>query len=404
MAEKVKKLAFVTPWYGENIPGGAEMELRGIATHLHESGIDVEILTTCVEQFMADWNTDHYEPGIYEETGLTVRRFAVRKRDTNTFNKINEKLMRNIEVSEEEGRTFLQEMVNSTDLYRYIRENKSEYDLFIFIPYMFGTTFYGIKECYDKSVVIPCFHDEAYIYLKPFKEVFEKVQGMIFLAHPEQELAEKTFDLQNANCKTLGAGVDTDFTCDPEAFRKKFNINEPFILYAGRKDAGKNVDVLVKYFTEYKKRHKDNNTKLVLIGGGSIGIPSSMKNEIIDLGFVDKQDKYNAYAAAMVMCQPSTHESFSIVVMESWLAKRPVLVHSGCEVTKDFAKRVNGGLYFEDYWEFEGCIEYFENNPEICRQMGLNGREFVLENFAWPAIVRNYTAFFEEIINFASKS
>ena len=49
---------------------------------------------------------------------------------------------------------------------------------------------------------------------------------------------------------------------------------------------------------------------------------------LIDLGFVPIQDKYDAYAAAELLCQPSKHESFSYVIMESWLCERPVLVLS----------------------------------------------------------------------------
>ena len=44
-------------------------------------------------------------------------------------------------------------------------------------------------------------------------------------------------------------------------------------------------------------------------------------------------------AAASLLCQPSHNESFSLVIMESWLCGRPVLVSSQCAVTKDFAKR-----------------------------------------------------------------
>ena len=50
----MKTLAFVTPWFGEKIPGGAEMELRGLTSHLHEAGVSLEILTTCVIS-LNDW-------------------------------------------------------------------------------------------------------------------------------------------------------------------------------------------------------------------------------------------------------------------------------------------------------------------------------------------------------------
>ena len=59
----MKKLGFVTPWYGKNIPGGAEMELRGLVTHLHQAGVELEVLATCVEKFASDWNRNFYREG-----------------------------------------------------------------------------------------------------------------------------------------------------------------------------------------------------------------------------------------------------------------------------------------------------------------------------------------------------
>ena len=394
----IKKIAFVIPWYGENIPGGAEMELRGIAHHVADAGIEVEILTTCVEKFTADWNINYHPEGTSQSGNLVVRRFPVRKRDVRAFDKVNTKLMNGECVSHAEEELFIREMINSPKLYSYIAENKDQYDVVAFIPYMFGTTYFGAKECFEKAVMIPCFHDEAYIYMDVFKPVLESIAGMIYLAKPECSLANKVFNLENVHQAVLGGGLDTEFKYDAEAFRRKFQISDPFILYAGRKDVGKNIYTLIQYFCEYKRRNK-TATKLVLIGGGEIRIPEAMENEIIDLGFVDYQDKYNAYAAALCTCQPSFHESFSLVVMESWLCERPVLVHAQCAVTRNFVSEVNGGLYFDNYYEFEGCVEYFQKKENISVLMGKKGRQFVLENFAWDVIVDKYVTFFEKVIN-----
>ena len=64
---------------------------------------------------------------------------------------------------DDEEKIFINEMVNSPDLYKYISKHQAEYDLFVYIPYMFGPTYFGCKACPEKSVLIPCFHEEAYI-------------------------------------------------------------------------------------------------------------------------------------------------------------------------------------------------------------------------------------------------
>ena len=52
-------LGFVIPWFGEKIPGGAEMELRGLTAHMAAAGIELEILATCVKEFKYAWNVLH---------------------------------------------------------------------------------------------------------------------------------------------------------------------------------------------------------------------------------------------------------------------------------------------------------------------------------------------------------
>ena len=393
----MRKIGFVIPWYGEDIPGGAEMELREVATHLQRAGMDVEILTTCVREFSADWNENYYSAGTAVVEDIAVRRFPVRRRDTAAFDRVNRRLMEGQHLSLQEEKTFVEEMVNSPQLYEYLKDASDDYALYVFIPYMFGTTYYGRQACPEKSVLIPCFHDEAYLYLRLFRQAYIQARGIIYNAMPEMELANKVYDFTTTEQICMGIGMDTNICADADAFRKAYRIQKPFLLYAGRKDAGKNVHTLLRYFAEYKQRHGDSDLQLVLIGGGSIEIPASVRDDVYDLGFVSRQDKYDAMAAAELLCQPSHNESFSLVIMESWLCGRPVLVHSQCAVTRDFARRANGGLYFRNYFEFEGCVQYILTHPEQARTMGQNGGAFVRENFDWDVIVEKYRAFFAKL-------
>lgn len=392
----MKKIAFVIPWYAEKIPGGAEMETREVTKHLHQAGMQVEILTTCVREFVSDWNENYYPEGLEIIQDIPVRRFKVRKRDTRKFDEVNLKLMNHIQPTPEEEEIFIREMIHSPDLYDYISSHQEEYTAFVYIPYMFGTTYSGIARCPEKSVMIPCFHNEAYFYMQIYRKLYSQVAGMIFNARPELELTEKFYDTKNIEKIVMGIGMDVNLKSYPEEFRKKFKLKEKFILYAGRKDEGKNIYTLLNYFGEFKKRNP-SDLKLVLIGGGEVHIPESARKDTIDLGFVEIQDKYNAYGASELLCQPSKNESFSLVIMESWLCGRPVLVHDQCAVTKNFVQESNGGLYFQDYFEFEGCLEYFLTHAEESSLMGQNGKNYVLEHFDWNVITKKYQAFFEKI-------
>jgi glycosyltransferase involved in cell wall biosynthesis len=327
--------------------------------------------------------------------GVTVRRFKITERDTERFDRINYKLINNKKVSLKEEQAFIREMVNSEGLYSYISVNGKNYDYFLFIPYMFGTTYYGSQIHPEKSILIPCLHDESYAYMDIYRQMFEGASGLVYLSEPEKELANRLFDIK---CRQMfiGGGVDTDVTYDVNRFRDKYKIKEDFILYAGRRDPGKNVPLLLDYYCSYKDRNA-NDLKLVLIGSGDVDIPVKYQRDIIDLGFVSKQDKYDAYSAAMVLCQPSLNESFSIVIMESWLCDTPVLVHADCTVTKGHCINSNGGIYFKDYDEFEGCIDFYLKNSKMGNRMAENGKLYVNNNYSWSKIVKNYVDFFTEM-------
>lgn len=394
----MKPIAFVVPWYGEDIPGGAETLCREVVGHLYKSGVDIEVLTTCVKEFKSDWNQNYYKEGVYYVNDVLVRRFSIRKRNVSAFDYVNFKLMNNIKINNEEEKIFFEEMINSESLYKYIFDNKDNYHCFVFLPYMFGTTYWGIKKCKENSILIPCFHDESYAYLNQIKEMTESVKGIIFNAKPELDFANQNYNIKNIKTDIIGLGLDENnfVNSDAQRFKKKFNINNKFILYAGRKDSGKNIDELISYFTKYKFETK-NSLKLVLIGGGNVNLDSEQKEYIIDLGYLQAEDKYDAYAAADIFCNPSKNESFSIVVMESWLAGTSVVVNGYCEVTKNFCLESSAGLYYENYYEFKECIELILNDDKLSKKMGQNGINYVRNNFTWDIVTEKYRKFFENI-------
>jgi glycosyltransferase involved in cell wall biosynthesis len=381
------KVAFVIPWYGESIPGGAESLCRGTIKALLKAGVAAEILTTCVKQFHSDWNQNFHPEGASVEHGVPVRRFPVRQRDTATFDRVNYKLMHNQPLTSGDEEAFMAEMINSPDLYRFIADHRNEY-VFLFIPYMFGTTYWGSRVCPERSVLIPCLHDEAYARMQIVRRMCESVRGLIFNSDHERQLAGRLYSLSPERAFVAGAPVDCEWQADPLRFRAKYGLSN-FFLYAGRTEKGKGSDLLIEYFCRYWDE-TGRAEKLVFIGGGELEIPSNYTSRIIRLGFVPEQDKYDAYAAAIALCVPSRMESFSIVTMESWLAGRPTIVNAECGVTTDFCIQSNAGLYFAQYQEFREILRLLSDDQNLCAALGVNGRRYVLENFRPEAIAARY--------------
>ena len=299
-----------------------------------------------------------------------------------------------IPLTPEEEDIYCRESVNSRALMEYIQTHGREYDLFVFIPLLWGVTYYGSQIWPQKTVLIPCVHDQASFYFSCLRENLPRVKGMIFHSEPERKLAEKLFGVKGEFFQEMGEGVDTSWTFQADRFREKYGLSDPFILYAGRKTRGKNLDLLIACFKQFRKSHTAP-LKLVLIGDKKDD--SLQEEDILDLGFVSQQDKFDAYGAAEFLCNPSTAESFSLVIMESWIAGRPVLVHADCAVTRYFAESSGGGLSFRTAEEFEQNAERLLRNRKEAAMMGEKGRKYVMDRFRWDRITEKYISYFGKV-------
>lgn len=372
--------------------GGAETEARNLALNLKRRGIKVEVLTTCARDLASGWSKDFHREGTYIERGITVRRFRLNRYPQRRFAELNLRLMHGARLHADEEVEFMREMVGSDRLYAHIHRNRDRFR-FVFIPYLYGTTYWGSRVAPSASYLIPCLHDEGYARMGVMQEMMSRFRRVLFHSRAELSLARRLYGVEDDRFVLLGEGIDTDVVGDATVFRNRHGIDEPFLLYVGRRAEGKNTQLLIDYFCRFKSRAKDGNAKalkLVLAGSGEVTIPQEVAREIIDLGFVPEATKHGAYAAALATCQPSVNESFSIAVMESWVQGTPVLVHADCAVTVEHCLAGNGGLFFSDYWEFESCLEYLLANPQAARRMGSQGRRYVIQNSDWDRVVDRF--------------
>lgn len=389
-------ITFVVPWYGPDAPGGAEAETRRTAQQFQAAGMAVEVLTTCTRDLYADWARNYYRPGVEQVDGITVRRFPVEKRDRAAFDTVNLRLMHGLPIAAVDERVYIEQMVRSPELYAFIAAN-GDGRLFVFIPYMPSTTYFGAQIHPDRSLLIPCLHDEAYARLGLYREIVPAVRALVLHTNAEKDLADCLFPPVGEQVReVIGEGVDTDWTADASRFRAAYALHEPFLLVTGRREPGKNTPLLLDYWGRYRQA-SGRRAKLVLMGPGEARIPPDIAEGVVDAGFAPVQDKRDAQAAAVASCVPSLNESFSLALMESWLAGRPALVHGGCAVTREHCVHSNGGLYFESYDEFAATLDYLFDHPDTAARMGEQGRRYVLANYRWPVVIERYRALFARL-------
>jgi glycosyltransferase involved in cell wall biosynthesis len=380
------RLAIVVPRYGEEILGGAETFARELTEHLPRSEFGVEVLTTCADDLLTWRNV--YPSGLTEINGISVRRFPIDHsfRDEKRYWELMIKFTNRWPTTVDEEYEWIHQSAHSPDLYAYIARRGREYDYLIFIPYVFGTTFYGATLWPERSVLWPCLHDEPFARFLQTRLMMMSCRGLMFTSKPEMALARGKLGIRNPGAYVVGFGLD-DYQADADRFRNRFGIDDPFILYSGRIDSMKNLLELLSFFTEYKQR-RPGSLKLVLMGDGSLSVPSHP--DIIPIGFQAGQDKLDAYAAATILCQPSLLESFSIVIMESWLTGVPVLVHGDCDVTRYHVLRSDGGLYYAGFEEFAGALDWLVDHPAERARMGQLGRAYVRSEYNWETVLHRF--------------
>ncbi|MBN2980675.1 MULTISPECIES: glycosyltransferase family 4 protein [Cohnella] len=389
------KIAVVTPWFSDSISGGAERFAGGIAKSLLNAGCNVEILTTCGRDSFWDWGKDYYNEGLSVVGELKIRRFSLRKRNLELYEQLMGKMIQKNKLSYTEEMQLLLETVNSDSMYNFIDNNANEY-IFIFIPYLYGTTFWGSKIKPSHSFIVPCVHDEDMAYFSSIGHMFQRSQGLLFNTIEEKEFTLQLHGIAEEDCIVSGGGVELASKPNPETFKQKYKISGDYFVYVGRQVSGKNVPQLLEFFSRYNEEIRPD-VKLVFVGKGEEQLVEVMKNSpnIVHIGEVDDQDKYDAMAGALALIQPSLMESFSIVIMESWLCGTPVIVHELCAVTKGHCVRSGGGSFYKDYESFKNLMQEFSSPKLNLKEMGEKGRQYVEQFYTWPKTAERILNFFD---------
>ncbi len=404
-----KKIAFVIPWYGRDIGGGAEAEIYGLAHALRQQhpAMHIEILTTTLKEFAADWNVPVHEPGTHMEENITVRRFHPTTPDRKHFHYLNGSFLMQTTgpCPKDHNKSplpyfaeayFLRRMIRSPSLIEYMRKHINDYDAFVMIPYMFALTVEACMLAGSKAMLIPCLHHEKYAFLNVYRKAFGTIGASLCHVRSEARLFANLY--RSAPVPTMiGEQVDVHMRLgNAKRFQKKYGINTPFLLYAGRQIEGKNVPLMVRYFEQFRMNNPEwAELQLVLIGKGDLDYTG--KPGIHSLGFIPAEDKMDAYRASLALFMMSTNESFSIVMMEAWLQETPVIVSSHCEVTSDHVKDCGGGYAITSEQEFTEAVIDLLSNQNKAQQLGIKGRNYVLENFSPEKVTANFCAALEAL-------
>ncbi len=391
------KLAFVTPRYGLEVIGGAELGARLLSEQLvARLGWDVEVFTTRAVD-AGTW-ADELPPGRADIGGVAVHRFASESGRHPDFDKLSGRVLHKERPTRAEQQQWI-ERQGPVCPAAVDAAAGSDADLVAFYPYLFYPTVVGVPRLGRRAVLHPAAHDELPIRLPIFREVFEGVRGIWFQTEGERRLVERLFPATVTTHQTvLGLGVETG---DGDAAAARATVGgvladgRPYLLCLGRVDRGKGSDLLARYFAEYKSRRPG---PLALLFAGPVAHQPPSHPDIVVAGAVDDATKWGLLRGAELLVSPSAWESFSLVLIEAWSVAVPALVNGRCEATRGQCEVSGGGLWFDDYPVFEAALDRMVGDPALAARLGAAGSAYVEDRYRWPRIVDGYARFCDRML------
>lgn len=380
------RIAFVVQRYGLHVSGGAELHCRQVVERLtSEPEFDVEVLTTCAQDYVTWENV--YSPGRNTVNGVPVQRFSTTCVREESFGDRSARLFgRPHEFHDEMDWLHAQGPV-VPDLLHHLAKHHLDYDAFVFFTYIYYPTVLGLRLVADRALLVPTAHDEPAIYLDIYKALFQSPRAFLYNTAEEQRFLEDLFGIAHVPGEVVGVGIDVPKRLESEAFRRKYDLGTPYIVYLGRVSRSKNCEELFDYFVRYKTRH---STPLTLVLAGKVEMPLPKHSDIRALGFVSDEDKFNALTGAEIMLLPSKYESLSMAFLESLGCGTPVLCNGTSDVLRGHCHRSNAALYYLNYPEFEVSLEIMLKNTRLRHILGQNGVAYVREHYTWGHVLQKY--------------
>jgi len=383
------RLLWVVPRFGPGVVGGAETLVRALALRAVPEGWSAEVATTCAEDH-ATW-ANALPAGTHRDEGVVVHRFAVGPRDEARFAEAHAAVMAGSADYLDEAE-WLAQSVRCPGMERFIEEAGDRFDLVVLSPYLFGTTFWGAAVAPGRAALVPCLHDEPYARTAPVRAMLGAVRGCLFNAPGEERLARRLARVRDGG--VVGSGIDPAGPPPPPP--AALAEAAPYLVYAGRLEEGKRVDVLVDHVVRMR-REDPSAPRLVLIGRGPYAPPRAARDHVVTLGFVSDEVKRAAFAGALALVNASDLESLSLVQLEAWREGTPCVVSAGSEVMADHCSASGGGFTFTDAASFRDAVRTLRADGALRADMGRRGREYTMDLYGWPAVRRRFRATVERL-------
>ncbi len=225
---------------------------------------------------------------------------------------------------------------------------------------------------------------------------------LIVQNHDDAELFSKTYEIDDDHISLIrGSGVDV------RSFKPKYGRSKIVsVVLVGRMLKDKGVGEFINAVSILKK--EGVTARFVLVGDSDPENPSAIPTHELqnwhDQGLVEwwgrRDDMVDVYRQADIVVLPSYREGLPKVLLEAAASGLPIVTTEvpGC---KEVVKHgVNGLLVpVEESTQLAEAILTLINNPEMCQEMGIKGRELVERELSSDRVINDTLNLYRSLQN-----
>jgi len=240
---------------------------------------------------------------------------------------------------------------------------------------------------------------------KDFLKVFEELDAV---TTPTETGAKLLTEIGLSKTATpISCGIDLKIfnpQNDGHYLKEKYNLPEkPTLLYLGRLDKEKNVNVLLKAF-DLSLKKIDAHFVIAGLGAEEVNLRNlvralKIKKSVTFTGFVSDKDKPNLYKIADCFIIAGIAELQSIVTMEAMASGLPVIAVDAMALPHLVKHQKNGFLFQLD--DVESISEYIVNilsDEEMRNRMSKKSLE-IIKDHDINKMINKYELLYNKILN-----
>jgi len=246
------------------------------------------------------------------------------------------------------------------------------------------------------------------------KKLYDEVWGYNILAEASKVLAltdtevkqYELFGVLKNRIEIVPNGIDlSQYSELPKKgiFRQKYHINsdKKIILYLGRLNETKGIDLLINAFINLSSKLK--NCTLVLAGPDD-GFESYLKNlvyknnlgdKVIFTDFIPDHIKNAALVDADVFVTPK-FSGFPITFLEACVCGTPIITTNKGDYLKWIHENAGQVINF-DTLELEACLSTMLLDESLRKRLGENGISLIEREFNWEKVVNRIENIYKNI-------